>query len=89
MRRADNTVVKHPNTRKNSYATEKAALAARTRMQLPTNQYSVMPHDLYVSRYAANIQKKTVRSLMTGQECVIPVDTPLCCNPSSETFWSM
>jgi hypothetical protein len=32
---------------------------------------------------------KTVKSLMTGQDVEIPVDTPWCCNPASETYWSM
>ena len=31
----------------------------------------------------------TVKSLMTGQDVQIPADTPLSCNPSSETYWSM
>ena len=32
---------------------------------------------------------KTVKSLMSGKEVEIPLDTPLCCDPSSETYWSM
>jgi hypothetical protein len=32
---------------------------------------------------------KTVRSYMTGKEVVIDSDTPWCCNPASETYWSM
>lgn len=32
---------------------------------------------------------KTVKNLMTGKDVVIPVDTPWCCNPASETYWSM
>ena len=30
-----------------------------------------------------------VRSLMTGQEVEIPSNTPWCCRPDSETYWSM
>lgn len=30
-----------------------------------------------------------VRSLMTQQYVMIAVDTPWCCNPASETYWSM
>lgn len=30
-----------------------------------------------------------VKSLMSDQEIVINKDTPICCNPSTETFWSM
>ena len=33
--------------------------------------------------------KKTVKNLMTGKEIKIDADTPNCCNPASETYWSM
>lgn len=32
---------------------------------------------------------KTVKSLMTGKDVQIAHDTPWCCNPASETYWSM
>lgn len=32
---------------------------------------------------------KTIKSLMTGKDVVIAEDTPWCCNPASESFWSM
>ena len=32
---------------------------------------------------------KTVKSLITGQDVEIAEDTPWCCNPASETYWSM
>lgn len=32
---------------------------------------------------------KKVKSLMTGEEIEIRVDTPFCCDPSTETYWSM
>lgn len=31
----------------------------------------------------------TVKNLMTGQDVQIDRDTPWCCNPASETYWSM
>ena len=31
----------------------------------------------------------TVKNLMTGADVTIAADTPLCCDPSSETYWSM
>ena len=31
----------------------------------------------------------TVKNLMTGVEVQIEHDTPWCCNPASETYWSM
>lgn len=30
----------------------------------------------------------TVKNLMTGKDVQIPSDTPWCCNPASETYWS-
>lgn len=39
---------------------------------------------------AAKLPKmKKVRSFMTGQIVTIPVDTPYCCDPSTETYWTM
>ena len=32
---------------------------------------------------------KTVKNLMTGKLVEIEADTPHCCDPSSETYWSM
>lgn len=34
-------------------------------------------------------QFKTVKNLMTGQDIQIDHDTPHCCDPSTETYWSM
>ena len=31
---------------------------------------------------------KTVTNLMSGVDIQIPHDTPWCCNPASETYWS-
>lgn len=33
--------------------------------------------------------KKVVRSYMTKEPVIIDEDTPWCCNPASETYWSM
>lgn len=35
------------------------------------------------------VKKRTVKSLMTGQDVVIDSNTPRCCDPSSELYWSM
>jgi hypothetical protein len=32
---------------------------------------------------------KSVRNLMSGKMIEIEANTPLCCDPSSETYWSM
>ena len=35
------------------------------------------------------VTRKKVKNLMTGQEIEIDSNTPRCCDPSSETYWSM
>ena len=40
-------------------------------------------------RAAIAVPTKKVRNLMTGEEIEIAADTPRCCDPSTETYWSM
>jgi hypothetical protein len=40
-------------------------------------------------RFEVTAAVRTVKNLMTGKDVEIPWDTPLCCDPSSETYWSM
>ena len=40
-------------------------------------------------RFDVQERYMTVKSLMTGKDVQIESDTPWCCNPASETFWSM
>jgi len=43
-----------------------------------------------VEYYAKHIERKVVRTnMMSGVEYEESVNTPLCCSPSSETYWSM
>ena len=42
-----------------------------------------------VSRATYRAPKMTVKNLMTGAPVEIDADTPWCCNPASETYWSM
>jgi len=50
-------------------------------------------YDLYPAtkgwRFECHPTMKTVKSLMTGKDVQIESDTPWCCNPASETYWSM
>lgn len=52
-----------------------------------------LQYDLYPTRLGFRIEfhptMTTVRSLMTGQDVEIDRDTPWCCNPASESYWSM
>jgi len=40
-------------------------------------------------RYEYHPTMITVQNLMTGKDVEIVRDTPWCCNPASETYWSM
>ena len=41
------------------------------------------------AQHAEETRTKIVKSLMTGKDIEILASTPLCCNPASETYWSM
>ena len=45
----------------------------------------------FLSALERQVQPKTrkVVSLITGTELEIAYDTPMCCDPSTETYWSM
>ena len=43
----------------------------------------------YSKVYAEETRTKIVKSLMTGEDVVILASTPYCCNPASESYWSM
>lgn len=80
-------IVVHRNTGQEFYRTESAAKAARTRFVRGGEQDPLAVMD--VPAYRAQVPMKTVTNLMTGLPVEIPVDTPISCDPSSETYWSM
>jgi hypothetical protein len=49
-------------------------------------------YDLYPAtrgwRFEYHPTKVTVKNLMTGKPVEIDRDTPWCCNPASESYWS-
>ena len=49
--------------------------------------YSFMEESFFALKYPVGM--KVVKNLMTGTDVEITEDTPHCCDPSSETFWSM
>lgn len=49
--------------------------------------YEVLQETLFMVKYPVGM--KTVKNLMTGQDIQIPEDTPYCCDPSTERYWSM
>jgi hypothetical protein len=74
---------------KEYYATEAAAKAFLTRMV----KMGYRKEDFAVaeiSDFRANIEKyETVTNLMSGKPVRQSVNTPLSCDVSSETYWSM
>ena len=81
----------HPKVRtdKTSFETEAAAKAALTR---EVNRGAVKREDFSIAGWAEFIKiekTETVPNLMSGKPVVQSVNTPLCCDPSSETYWSM
>jgi hypothetical protein len=75
-----------PN-RTRAYKTFGAAKATRTRLCRKAgwseNELSIVSRDTYTA------PKITVKNLMSGKDVEIDADTPWCCNPASETYWSM
>jgi hypothetical protein len=45
------------------------------------------PEPMFLIEYESAY--KTVKNLMTGKDIQIATDTPRCCDPSSEAYWSM
>ena len=71
------------------YDTERAAKAMFTRY---TNNPKTVGQYAWTSRedYDAHVvTKKLVKNLMTGKMIEIPSNTPRCCDPSTEAYWSM
>jgi hypothetical protein len=48
--------------------------------------YNWVEESWFLLKYPVGMM--TVKNLMTGQDVEIPEDTPWCCNPASETYWS-
>ena len=63
-----------------------------TRTQM-LDEVASLRKDLYRQqdgwRLEFNPSTITVKNLMTGADVTIAADTPWCCNPASETYWSM
>jgi hypothetical protein len=62
--------------------------AAEMRREVRELQYQLYPKSLGF-RIEFHPSQVTVKNLMTGKPVQIDRDTPWCCNPASETYWSM
>lgn len=81
----------HPGTKvdRTNFATEGAAKAALTR---EVKRGVVNRDDFMVAEYDIfrNLEKKeVVKNLMSGKDVLQSVNTPRCCDVSSELYWSM
>jgi hypothetical protein len=71
------------------YKSEAAAKACRTRM-LKLDNSPFDDNELAVINSATHKPRKVARTnLMSGQTYMEDVNTPMCCSPSSETYWSL
>jgi hypothetical protein len=80
-------IVNDGPTKSRAYKTFGSARATRTRLCRKSG-YSVSELSIIDTKYYKP-QMVTRTNLMTGQEFEEDVNTPNCCSPSSETFWSM
>ena len=68
------------------YKSERSAKMVMTKAGLNENEWTIAE----TNHFHEKIEKQeTRRNLMSGKEFTQPVNTPLCCDPSSETYWSM
>ncbi len=70
-----------------AYKTWGAAQATRTRLCRKAG-WTVDQLNI-VERASYTAPKITVKNLMSGKPVEIDADTPWCCNPASESYWSM
>jgi hypothetical protein len=77
-----------------SFATERAAKAALTRALKNPKMDTVTNRDDWAiaekEEFHRSIEKtKIVKAIMTGKDVTLPVNTPACCDPSYELYYSM
>ena len=70
-----------------AYKTYGAARATRTRLCGKAGWKASDLQIINAKTYQPRMVERT--NLMTGQKYMEDVNTPNCCSPSSETFWSM
>lgn len=79
---------KHERDRFDFATKASATEGARMLAKATGDKWEVLPNGRVGYKWAV-VRMKTVRNLMSGKEIEIPADTPLACDPSSETYWSM
>lgn len=80
-------VTDNTKNRQKVYRSEAAAQACKTRL---SKKNGYQKFELAVCEQSQLPRRtKKVRNLMSGKMIEIDVNTPHCCDPSSETYWSM
>lgn len=88
---------------KTQFKTESAAKAALTRLasaasvapcvsklhKFKKEQHAVVEYSVYLETIQPPVEYETVINLMSGLPVRQAKGTPLCCDVSSETYWSM
>ena len=68
------------------YESERSAKMVMTKASLDKTKWAIAETNLFHNK----IEKQETRTnLMSGKKFTQPVNTPLCCDPSNETYWSM
>lgn len=79
----------HAGCYRDTWATESAAKAARTRSQLDTEVWLIAE----IMDFRNNIEQTeivySIHDLKKERPIKQSVNTPRCCDPSSELYWSM
>lgn len=70
------------------YASERGAKIALTRLKKKDSNFDCYQVGDYLLAKMTST-KVTKVNLMTGEEYQEDINTPLCCSPSSETYWSL
>ena len=71
---------------KKTYESLSAAKAAMTRNKLSKDVYAIADYKDFTDYIEERVTRK---HLLTGKEFTIPINTPACCDPSTETYHSM
>jgi hypothetical protein len=61
-------------------------LAKELTVKYPHNEFIVCSNIIYHERIERQVERVNI---MTGKKYMESVNTPLCCSPASETYWSM
>lgn len=68
------------------YESERSAKMVMTKAGLDKSKWAIADTKTFHQKIEKQVTRK---NLMSGKDFTQPINTPLCCDPSSETYWSM